>query len=251
MSVDSILQAYPDAIVVRRCNLDHYEYSFSKDGNKYLSEKVLGLNVLELSVNLLGGEFKLCHLPFRPNLNFVSSDWNGTDLPQTPIDPSSYTIEEGFPSVFFYIKDLHNYAFPYEKSITSKEEYKQIKAQFEKEQESLKNTNIEKIFIGEYQGCSNKKTNVCGRLLVNHHPTILNYWHMQIDAYTAIGEDKLIPYDASNGEARAIRRNLRLELSGLLHEGPIEETRSRLSFCADPHDAAAYRDRDVREAVSG
>lgn len=209
--LNCLFKKYPYAVVVRRSEVEN-PFTISADGRRGpLKPDALGQNVTELSVNLLGGYFRLKHLPFSPKLEYVNSNWNGVDIINEPVESSMYDIKDKYPPIFFRIADVNNTTFPYAKEIKEKVDYTVLKKAGERYTKTKEELVGEEI-IGAFQALENKKTQVHGRMMINHRPNLLNYWHMHIDAYTAIGENVLIKHGDNFGEAKQVRRNMKARL---------------------------------------
>ncbi len=207
-----LLKDYSDLVVVRRCKSKDLFIISSKGGYKQLKEEILENNLLEMSVNLLGGPFQKCHVPFIPKGDLVRNEWDGKDICNFPLSDENYSLNEECGMICFSVNKINKCTFPYLKTVT-KADYKGLKEKSEeiKKRESL---NIIGDIIGVLGAGNNKKTQVFAYLHVNHHPNILNYWHMQIDSYEA-GARKYVRYEDKSGEARQVRHELRSYISHL------------------------------------
>lgn len=206
-----LLCDYPDLAVVRRSE-ERNPFVFSSSGKrKRLRDDALGSSLIEMSVNLMGGLYKMNHLPFNPVLELVENDWNGKYIPEIPVPEESYSIKEEWGVVAFRVIEANAFTFPYTKSI-KKIDYSIIKDQAEraKMREGLK---IDEEIVGALGGADNDMTKVYGWLHVNHHPNDLNYWHMQIDVYKP-GCDEYIK-GGGKGENRRINHQLRVYISNI------------------------------------
>lgn len=216
MSIKALLEAYPDLAVVRRCDMDS-PYAASATGeHKSIRPEVIAndLNVLGLSVNLIGGKFDFKkHGAFNPKTNDVYKDWNGCDLANFPLPKEEYKEENPVCPVFFQVSKIDKLTFPYTKQINEKE-YDTIK---NKSAEIQKNEDlyIEGTMISEFGKEANGHTGLRAYVRVNHHPTILNYWHVQFDCYEA-DSDVPISSDGDNGVTKRIRRKFRTQLRNLV-----------------------------------
>lgn len=204
-----LLCDYPDLAVVRRSDYkDPFVYS-GTGKRKMLRGDALGRSLIEMSVNLLGGLYKMSFLPINPNLDLVKSDWRGTSYPRLPIPDTSYSVKEQWGIVAFRVSEANTFTFPYTKSI-QKNDYSKIKDQA-KRAKIRENLRIEDEIVGELGQAGDNMTNVYGWLHVNHHPNDLNYWHMQIDVYKP-GSDEYIKDDGKK-ENRRINQQLRAHIA--------------------------------------
>ena len=202
----SLLRAYPELTVVRCCD-DPDPFAYSRTGNiKKLKDDIFkDANLLEMSVNLLGGPFKLCHLAFSGNSDITKEDWNGTDeFDFTHADDYYSEKGNGYGAIFFGVAQTNVFSFPYPKSV-DKKDYAELKALGAKVQQK---EGIEQELVGALGGYGNNMTTMRAWLHVNHHPNILNYWHMQIDVY-GVGHEGYFKYSDKSGEAKHVRQKLR------------------------------------------
>ena len=214
--VERLLESYPFWVVARRCD-DPSPFAISSDGSKrILKDDVLGNNLLQMSVNLLGGSFKYSHFSYLPKLEVVKDAWDGELLPKLPLEPSYYNVLENFSIVYFYVGKVNGFVYPYTKDIKNIDEYTNIKSEAEviKERENLK---IEEEIVGAFKGLENQQTQVHAHLKVNHAPNLYNYWHMHIDTY-AVNGDNPIEYSDKISEVKRIRRKLREYISRIAIE---------------------------------
>lgn len=201
-----LLKDFPNLAVVRRCK-DKNPFAYSTSGKRRcLKTDVLEENLLEMSVNLLGGPYKTYHLPYKPKKELVDHDWDGQYEQTFPLPEDSFSIVPTYGAIFFRIAEANRFVFPYPKSI-EKKDYDGIKrkAKIIQKREGL---DVKGEIVGDFGASDNKMTSVHARLHVNHHPNDLNYWHMQMDAY-AVAEDKYVRYEDKGNETRRIRHQLR------------------------------------------
>ena len=205
MDVRGLLKKYPALVAVRSCNVPTEEaYVFwDQDANKkILSDKAIG-NCEGLSMNLLGGCFdKDKHSRFRPLTERARTDWQGEAVP--PMIEGDYDpIEEERLLFFFYVKQWMDLPFPYRCGFLSKADYEKARMDAEK-YVSKKDLEIEGEVIGEFVG-KGVPISVLATAEVNHHPTPMNYWHVQMDC-RRIGQPT---GEATKSELRKIARSLK------------------------------------------
>ena len=123
-----------------------------------------------MSMNLLGGQFKSEHIQFNPTKE-ATKIWDGQEL----IFYSKYhSLVQEFTTttpIFFDVENIHNITLPYQRSKDKT---------FSQLIEALYPQTVEKE--GKYE--------LTGRSLVSHEPTLLNYWHVEFQIKDF--EDKLI-----------------------------------------------------------
>ena len=200
-----LLRDYPELTVARRCE-DPNPFAYSGTGKiKKLKDAVFGdENLLEMSVNLLGGSFKLCHMPFNPSRQYVESDWCGKDVFDFSQSEDYYSIEDSFGVIYFGVSQVNIFTFPYPKAV-DKKDYQPLKSVGE---ETKQKEGIDKELVGVFGGLNNGMTEMQAWLRVNHHPNILNYWHMQIDVY-GVGHKGFFKHGEKSAEAKRVRQRLR------------------------------------------
>ena len=201
-----LLRDFPELTVVRRCD-DPTPFAYSGTGNiKKLKDDVFkDENLLEMSVNLLGGSFKLCHLAFSGSLDVTKDEWNGTeefDFSRTDKYYSEKT--DSFGAIFFGVAQANVFTFPYPKGV-DKKDYVVLK---ETGKQTQQKESIEQELVGALGGYGNNMTQMTAWLRVNHHPNVLNYWHMQFDVY-GVGHDGCFKYTDGSKEAKHVRQKLR------------------------------------------
>lgn len=204
-----LLADYPDLAVVRRSKMKDPFVSSTAGSVKALRDDAIG-DLLEMSVNLLGGSFKMRHLPFVPSMDLVQEEWDGHTEPCLPLSTNSYGVEPEWGVIGFRVSVVNAFAFPYTKTIDKKDYPKVVKAsEHIRKRERL---NVPEVVVGALGQAGDNMTDVHAWLHVNHHPTLLNYWHMQIDVYPAGSEDYL-RHGNKLREARRIRHRFRDFLS--------------------------------------
>lgn len=206
MTVNNLLQAYPLLVVARRCD-DKQPFALSADGTKkILKDDILGSNLLQMSVNLLGASFKHSHLSYSPDLTLVEGEWDGSTIPKLPLEDTKFKTHLEYGVVYFYVSKVNSFVYPYSKVI-KEDEYRNIKEKANDIQRR-ENLKIDQDIVGAFAGLDNKQTQVHARLKVNHSPNLYNYWHMQMNTY-AVASENPVDYSDKSGEAKRIRRNLR------------------------------------------
>lgn len=182
MDIREMLKTYPSLVAVRMCDVPTEEayVVWQEGGKKEFSDKVIK-NCVGLSMNLLGGLFdKDKHSRFWPLAERARTDWNGGEVP--PVTEDEYRIiEDERLLFFFYVRQWTDLCFPYSCGFSSKADYERAKIDAEKYifENNLK---LEQEVIGAFSG-KNKPVDVCAIAEVKHHPTPMNYWHVQMDCH--------------------------------------------------------------------
>ena len=150
------------------------------------------------------------HLPFAPSLDLVKDEWDGHSEPSFPLAAGDYKVEEEWGIIGFRVSVVNSFAFPYTKAVDKKDYANVVKASERiRKREKL---DIDGEIVGMFGQAENQLTTVHAWLHVNHHPSLLNYWHMQIDVYPA-GSEAYLLHGNKSGEARRIRHRFREFLS--------------------------------------
>ena len=112
--------------------------------------------------------------------------------------------------IAFRVSQVNTFTFPYTKAI-EKKDYTLLQKEAEKikKREML---DVDGELVEAFGQSDNGLTTVRAWLHVNHHPSLLNYWHMQIDVYPA-GSEVYFNYGNKSGEARRVRHRFREQLS--------------------------------------
>ena len=208
-----LLVDYPDLAVVRRSDSSNpFVYSSNGD-HRRLRGDALGQSLIELSVNLLGGLYKMKHLPFAPILELVKEDWNGLFQTKLPVPDTSYSVKPEWGIIAFRVCEANVFSFPYTKSIKM-EDYEKVRNQAEKAK-IRENLRIDTEIVGALGQAANNMTNVYGWLHVNHHPNDLNYWHMQVDVYKPGCDDYIRQSEKSQKENRRLNQQLRVHIGDI------------------------------------
>ena len=211
MSIRHLIKAYPKLIASRRCDLQNESEIFveSEKGNKILSSEALG-NCLGLSLNLLGGLFDIQkHNLFRPTHNApVQNIWNGNEEYEVKIE--DFEIKGNEKIIFYFlVSDWMNFTFPYNKGIKDINEYNKIRDKTNKlKQLGFYDTN--EIICGEFK--KDSQVELKARTKINHCPTLMNYWHVQLDSYMATEQTALNNESKPTTEKKRIIRELRVYL---------------------------------------
>ena len=205
MDIRGLLKMYPALVAVRTCNVPTEEAYVSWEQNenkKILSDEAIG-NCEGLSMNLLGGCFdKDKHSRFRPLAERAKTDWQGEKV--QPVVKGDYKPIEGERLFFFfYVKQWMDLLFPYRCGFSSRADYEKARSDAEK-YVSEKDLKLEGEIIGVFEG-KGKPVKVLATAEVNHHPTPMNYWHVQMDC-RRIGQSE---GEATGSEIKKIGRMLK------------------------------------------
>lgn len=206
IDISKLLEIYPHLAVVRRCDILE-PFAFSSTGNKRrLKDDVFAdENLLQMSVNLIGGKFRIKHLQYKPVLGELTKLWDGVSLLSTPINKESYKVASQYTPIYFRVKEINEFAFPYKKHFDNNAALNSWKQKISKR--NKEHLEICKI-ITEEISTKSTELEVQATLKTNHYPTLANYWHSHIDTY-ACDSDSPLDYGSKKSEAKRIKRNLR------------------------------------------
>ena len=206
IDISKLLKVYPHLAVVRRCDITE-PFAFSSTGNKrILKDDVFkSINPLQLSVNLIGGKFRIKHLSYKPILGKLTDLWDGVSELTSPINEDSYNVVPEYTPIYFRVKEINKFAFPYKKHFDSYASLNSWKQKISNKQKE--HFEICKIITEEISP-KNTELEVQATLKTNHYPTLANYWHTHIDTY-ACNSDSPLDGNNNNSETKRIRRSLR------------------------------------------
>lgn len=172
MDIDAMLSEDIPLVTVRRSKYPFEEIE-DIDGSKHLSEDCVDEDVFNYSMNLLGGMFEpSLHLNIRP-IGDGWQKWDGkTILSEQKVKELS-AEEYGYP-IYYKVEDFHNKTFPYKKTVVKEKAY-------ETEKDRLVKLGLSTA-IGIWNK-DNPEVDFMGKTLVNHEPSMLNYWHVTLDVY--------------------------------------------------------------------
>ena len=174
MEVQDVLNTTPSLLVARRMDAP-FNHCVSKEGNVYyMSLDSLGekRHLAQMSLDLLGA----CYYPDKHQRyrtkNVGNNPWDGETIYRfAPRDMFEYYSGECC-SVAMEASKLMGIRLPYHKNLTQAQ-HQQL------EERGIKLDNF--VSKGPYL--------IEGELVLEHMPTMLNYWHFQANAFPA-GEDK-------------------------------------------------------------
>ena len=219
MRTGTLLSRYSDLTLVRRIDCPEDDiFVKSNDGvKKEIDTNRLG-NLFGWSVNLLGGRFnEKKHSAFNPDRARVRDIWDGKTEINPPVLNVDYgIIDSDFCMMYLKAKDFHGQTFPYFKSIKMEDYYPEAKRKAERIAKDFK---IQGIVVSEFRSKPESGADFKGRMLVNHYPTDLNYWHFQIDLYRATDLRPIQQSDKPSGEIKRIKNQLKRMVNEYYHLG--------------------------------
>lgn len=171
---------------------DCIDFSLGEDAVSLKEEVLPTDDIPNLSTSLLGTPFQLDDFHFR-QIGNGQKNWEGRaiKLESFKIDEDYKYIKTDFFIVGWSMIYLNERPVPYNKVFNKKKEYTafidKIKATSEKEVS----------YIEEYENLQKNEDGMPyaefnGKIIINHIPTNLNYWHFTIDLYPIDTPDKPI-----------------------------------------------------------
>lgn len=177
-----------ESLLVRR--LDCEGTPFHYIGNqKLLNEGVISDDVLDWSINLLGGEFKIEDICWRQTGKGIT-EWNDGDVNICDYD-GSYELTKSTNCVFISLCCLHNQIIPYRRKFGSRKDL---------EQYTVKTSEFNKDVMVQWN--TEDELECHATIIVEHKPTMLNYWHMTIE---------IVPKDFEEPISRDSKKNKSLK----------------------------------------
>lgn len=156
---------------------------------------ITGQDVAGMSMNLLGGGYKAEeHLKFRTR-GRGSDAWDGGTI--TEVSDGDYEIVEVGSPIFFSFKRLHHVRIPYERQFGSENEFYSY----------YNNMNQSDASSSDIVWKRDGPNEVWGEIFVEHKPTMMNYWHVELLISDRISEANLIERTRS-GWNKCLRRKV-------------------------------------------
>lgn len=180
LNLDYIRQRYGDFYVCRRMESPMENYvSDLVDGTRILDvEECLGANFFRMSMNLMGASYNESHLRYHITKE-ASADWSGAQVSAEDF-PEEMRKNEGVGYPLYYSsKSLHRRIFPHSHQGVKKDQHSSMAKYI---------TEIALDKIKQYP----IDISVHYELFVNHVPTNLNYWHVQLEVKPAGQNDSEI-----------------------------------------------------------
>ena len=164
MNIDSLKSELP-FFLIRRSDKDSNN-TFNSAGI-LREDAILPEDTIDLSLNVLGGNFKEDHIKYIPKSDGVKP-WDGKKV--YFIDyKNHYKIADVSSPIFFPLGELHRKTFPYYRGDDS---------------EAKKIINALSLKPEKVDG----KNKLHGSSEVKHSPTNLNYWHVELTLVDQVGK---------------------------------------------------------------
>lgn len=158
IDISSVLKLKRPCIV--RSSSKPFEETFNVETETLREDVILPKDVIELSMNLMGGRLKIRHLNYRVK-KAAMNIWSKPEKPTIRKYQGLYEKTKIAIPIYFYLKDIHDKPFPYYR--TNDTEAKKL-IQFLNITPRVVNDNV------EFEG----------KCFVKHTPNKLNYWHVEI-----------------------------------------------------------------------
>lgn len=213
LPMECLMVNYPELITNRRIlpDTEGNYWQYDAEGKKILTDKALVEGtVTHLSVNLLGGFFKDEYYKFNPLAPIEGQKWN--KLGNLPTEGVNYEYIKDSEMIYFYVNDINGITFPCNSEPANYEEYQK---QLETINRNIKKYNLpeQQEWFGEFHKPGEKvKSHFI--ILVHHHPTNMNYWHIQFDQVTLHNNEDA---DEKNLKPKEFKR-IKSKFRGLLFE---------------------------------
>lgn len=215
MDLSYLKDLYP-LIAVRRCMISSSAaFEESECGVKMLTSDAIG-QVIGLSLNLLGGKFDdKKHILYKPSKTSpCREDWDGKTFHK--VSSNDYSISDlgGF-NLYYSVRDWYNFTFPYNTTASSSEQFYKMHDDQNSIAES-EGIDLENKICDVFK--SKKQTfKMIARTKINHHPTLMNYWHVQLDCYRGNSTTEIMDKDNPASERKKIGLLLKNELKVNYH----------------------------------
>lgn len=181
---------YPDLLVLRLVSGNESEFYSDGPGPKELTDRIFSGTVQNLSMNLLGGKYKLKHYPFIPKNDGASDPWNGKKVDISRYKDSYQDISLSF-YVCFNVRDIDRKPYPFSVTFNDENERDIMKTKIEaslSERQILIDHDVVGKFISKTE-----KVDVEVYMQLVHRPNNLNYWHVTLDTTRLADTEYIMP----------------------------------------------------------
>lgn len=177
IDVDSLIDAEPMCRVLRRCDCPAGQAFVDSVPSPSAVSAHAFRNIRQMSMNLMGGQFEAEHA-FWSQKGEAHKTWNGEPVDHNALI-SLCELSEETHLFYFAVKKLQYKSFPHTRQFQKASQ----KALYDAVKEGEK-----------FQIVAN------GRLIVRHVPTLMNYWHVQLEVETALADGTFEPLPKSRYE---------------------------------------------------
>lgn len=206
--VEEELWSKVNGLVIQRRCADNVDRSV-------LTPEIFGDNLAEMSVNLLGGEFKPEYVKFTPK--------GPKPLSTQILYEGTYTYSPEAEGVYICIPDIHDCTFPSARRFPNQQEYEKVKDAIADGPRDSDKARLVAAFSKRTGFSKETEYDVKYRISVMHRPTNANYWHCQIEIAPACEDGKTVNKEKSEWQKQALRAltNFFVVYTSFNHPEPI------------------------------
>ena len=185
MDIDELINDNGFVVLSRRIDKDIEECEMF-NGKRMIEAEEFYDNIVNMSLNIHGGNFNIRHIPFR-QIKPGTNNWNGKDIDMNQFSQCYEYKEVCFP-IFLKSTDIHNITLPYHKTFSKEKDYRDTQ-------------NLINRYLEPFKPDTEYILNATVKL--RHVPTMLNYWHAEL---TVLPEDT--PEKPLDNKKSAWKKNL-------------------------------------------
>lgn len=204
---------YPTMLVLRMVKGRKEDYYDKSSENYELTDRIFQGTIQNLSMNLLGGKFKIEHHSFRPKNDGASDEWNGGEVNLSKYK-GSYIDEIPSFYVCFKVDDIDGATYPFPIQFDNQQDRDSMEvratAVFAEREVQIDHDVVDK-FVS-----SAEKVNVQILMQLVHRPNNLNYWHVTLDTTRPDSSDYIMPDDRIGSRDRRQMKAFKQHLMELL-----------------------------------
>lgn len=204
---------YPNMLVLRMVRGQKEDYYDDSSDVQELTDRIFQGTIQNLSMNLLGGKFKIEHHSFRPKNDGASDEWNGGDVNLSKYR-NSYIDEIPSFYVCFNVDDIDGTTYPFPVKFNNQEERDAME---EKAKSILveREVQIDQDVVDKFVSSENK-VNVQVLMQLVHRPNNLNYWHVTLDTTRPDNSEYIMPDEKLNSRDKRQMKAFKQHLMELI-----------------------------------
>lgn len=204
---------HPNMFVLRMVKGRKEDYYDESSDNQELTDRIFQGTIQNLSMNLLGGKFKIEHYSFRPKNDGASDEWNGGDV-DLSLYKDSYIDETPSFYVCFNADDIDGTTYPFPIKFSNQDERdsmeKKASAIFDEREIQIDQDVVDKFVSSE------DKVNVQVLMQLVHRPNNLNYWHVTLDTTRPDNSEYIMPDEKLNSRDKRQMKAFKQHLMELI-----------------------------------
>lgn len=203
---------YPNMLVLRMVKGRKEDYYDASSNNKELTDRIFQGSIQNLSMNLLGGKFEIKHHSFLPKNN-GASNWDGNNIKLSQYK-DSYIDENPAFYICFNVEEIDGKTYPFPNPFNTQEE----RDSMEKEATATLNKhglNIDQEIVEKFRS-PRDNVNIQVLMKLNHHPTMLNYWHITLDTTRPDNPEYIMPCEKLNSRDKRQMKAFKQHLMELI-----------------------------------